>query len=341
MLILQQPAADETVSGHFLDVKGLAFAPSGIESVTVQIGTSINSAAHGLFRADVAKTFPKQILLANSGFFCRLTRQKLAKIRKKANDRQVVLSILARARNGETAKLDRELRLEPTVLTNGSSKFAADASLMLNVDLAALSPKGVLKVSGWAISATQIQSIAIYADSELIGNPKIGLPRTDVAHAWPAYANALHSGFSLLTNVRKLSVAPDKIKVVAVDTAGQSRAVNSTVQKSKTSSASTPNEITQTYCDEAILTESGSLRLSGWAIATAGVASIKVFFDGNFIGDAAYGQDRQDVEKKFPTVIGSTKSGFNFESQVKRSEIGTEWRVRTRNGFTRWSATTE
>src|SRR6185437_5693167 len=71
--------------------------------------------------------------------------------------------------------------------------------------------------------------------------------------------------------------------------------------------------------DEPVLVEggalaivSGELRIAGWALHSAGIASIEVHMDGELAGAAYHGMPRPDVAAANPGVAGAADCGYLF-----------------------------
>nr|WP_294509934.1 glycosyltransferase family 9 protein [uncultured Rhodopila sp.] len=80
------------------------------------------------------------------------------------------------------------------------------------------------------------------------------------------------------------------------------------------------------YCDEAQLGGDGTLSLNGWAVSGAGIARVRVLLDGEEVGLAAYGFERPDVGRTFPSIPAGHLSGFRFERKI-RDRISGEYQV--------------
>lgn len=70
------------------------------------------------------------------------------------------------------------------------------------------------------------------------------------------------------------------------------------------------------FCDTAVLTSDGHLRLSGWAVCAIGVAQVRVLLDDQVVGLASYGHDRPDVGAAFPDIAHAGLSGFRFDQNI-------------------------
>lgn len=67
---------------------------------------------------------------------------------------------------------------------------------------------------------------------------------------------------------------------------------------------------------------SGIGNLRGWAIANEGVDRVEILIDGEPFQDAPYGGSRGDVGGAFPTVPGSSRSGFSLAFNYNSLDAG-------------------
>ena len=79
---------------------------------------------------------------------------------------------------------------------------------MLYVERAALDDSGHVSWSGWAISRTAMVSVQVFVDDQKVIPAQLGGRRDDVATAFPAYANARMSGFSLASDMSPRRIGP-------------------------------------------------------------------------------------------------------------------------------------
>jgi ADP-heptose:LPS heptosyltransferase/GT2 family glycosyltransferase len=70
------------------------------------------------------------------------------------------------------------------------------------------------------------------------------------------------------------------------------------------------------YVERAALDDGGQLLVHGWAIALSPVDAVEVFLDGERIGDAQLGGQRDDVGAAFPVYPSAGRSGFTLSEQI-------------------------
>ncbi len=78
----------------------------------------------------------------------------------------------------------------------------------------------IRNVRGWAVAPTEIRSIELFVDGELHGSIPMGALRNDVAEAFPGYAGAAKSGFSMIYNYGNLDQGHHRFTVRAIDADG-------------------------------------------------------------------------------------------------------------------------
>ncbi len=70
-----------------------------------------------------------------------------------------------------------------------------------------------------------------------------------------------------------------------------------------------------------------SLEISGWAVSNKTIELIEIYFEGQFLGNARYGQARPDVALAYPSVQKSGCSGFTFVHELKGLKDGRTYGV--------------
>lgn len=66
----------------------------------------------------------------------------------------------------------------------------------------------------------------------------------------------------------------------------------------------------------------GLIDLTGWALDSDGVASVRIFVDGRFIGIAAYGFPRPEITSEYPGFPDSTAPGWVFSLNTTQFSDG-------------------
>lgn len=89
------------------------------------------------------------------------------------------------------------------------------------LDNSAANPSGVLPVVGWALDDSRVDHIDIYVDGAIERQAVTGIPRADVAAAYPDDPTAIVSGWILNIDSTRMANGVHEISVKAVDDQGQ------------------------------------------------------------------------------------------------------------------------
>ena len=75
--------------------------------------------------------------------------------------------------------------------TNVPAKGESRRLIFVHSDDATLCTNGELLVSGWAVCAVGVGAVALHLNGEFVGDAVLGLPRPDVAEAYPEFPGPL------------------------------------------------------------------------------------------------------------------------------------------------------
>ena len=188
----------------------------------------------------------------------------------------------------------------------------------------------VINGSGWAIAPADVIEVAVLLDEAVLAQARYGLPRPDIARRFPHYRHVEHCGFAFTVELPAGAVLTAESQlVVAVRTArGDSGrrgvrlrppaevAAGKTGRLKLVADPSAAREMRMSIDEPVLAGEaaaaavSGALRVSGWAVAPTGVASVSVACDGVALGQAHTGMRHEDVGMAFPDHPGSLLAGF-------------------------------
>jgi len=76
---------------------------------------------------------------------------------------------------------------------------------------------------GWALSESEIESVAVYLDRTLAGFATLGVSRPDVQKASPAFPGAAESGWQLDFDVTGMKPGPHELEIQARSRRGATR----------------------------------------------------------------------------------------------------------------------
>ena len=94
------------------------------------------------------------------------------------------------------------------------------APIVLFIERAALDSSGFLQFIGWVLALGTVVAIQVFAGEERISLPRLGLRRDDVGSVFPAYPNALYSGFTLSTPLTGIARQATSLRVQAITADG-------------------------------------------------------------------------------------------------------------------------
>ncbi len=288
--------------------------------------------------------------------------------------RACTLTMTATARSGNAHQESFNLSVNPAKAvalisgpTRPSEEYArSHPPVLLYVERAALDDGGQLLVHGWAVSLTSVVTVQVFLDEDRVGAALIGGQRDDVGTAFPVYANASTSGFTLSKRAHVLPESTSLVRVQAISLDGclheivlpleRTRALPEQPATDSPASLASPAssqlseppvpEVTRPepahdprreirfFCDEVDLDASGDLRVAGWAVCGIGVASITLDLDGQEAGQADLGLLRTDVGEEYRDIPMARYSGFRFARRLGELPLGEHTlRIVLRNGL--------
>lgn len=339
LLVIERPLPNHFVRASKIVIEGFALARAEIDEITVEIGEVVQTAVYGIHRDDLARRHPSHPALARSGFSCEIDRNLVAAAATTAGREVITFTVTVRDRYGEQRKVESSFVLSsPDGARAGfqADERLPDTAMILQVDEKFVDRRGLLRVSGWAVALSPIETVSVYLGMELIGSAELGLARDDVALTWTQFPNADKSGFLFVTDATAFlpdepqNRSPRHISIVARAAGGVARQQSFPLELPRDVQRRKPQEFNEFYCDDAGLTSAGSLSMTGWAASSVGIEKIRVMFENDLVGLAEHGLERPDVGNRFPTIAGSRKSGFSFSANIDpaKLKVGHEYTVR-------------
>ncbi len=199
---------------------------------------------------------------------------------------------------------------------------AADAGfILITVDQPKpgekLHPGALLNGAGWAIAPEDIAEIAVTLDDLVLTYARYGLPRPDVARNFPHYRHVDHCGFAFSAQVPEDAVitATSQIGIVVKTVNGQTgrRGVRVVPPAPPAGQITWPIRL---FVEDVRVDGAADLRLRGWALSRARVASIAVFLGETRLGDAEHGLARPDIAEIYTDYPDARQSGFVFAASL-------------------------
>jgi ADP-heptose:LPS heptosyltransferase/GT2 family glycosyltransferase len=178
-------------------------------------------------------------------------------------------------------------------------------------------PGSMLNGAGWAIAPADIAEVTVLLDETELAPARYGLPRPDVARNFPHYRHVDHCGFAFAVQVPAGAVitANSQLNVVVRTLTGQTgkRGVRIAPPAPAAGQSAWPLRLA---VEDARVDAGGYLRLRGWALSRAGIASIAVYLGEARLGEADHGLDRPAIAAQHPDYPDAGRSGFVFGASL-------------------------
>ncbi|MGA7615678.1 MAG: Ig-like domain-containing protein [Thermoanaerobaculia bacterium] len=331
-------------------VSGWVTDTDGIDHVDVLVDDlNLQGAVYGDARPDVSNSFPDFPAAMFSGFvaFVDTTRIQdgVHTLSIRATDRQGLSRVIGK-RNIQVYNTENQLRpfghvdqpLRDAVLYGNCASAAPPIS-----PVPASPGNHITPVTGWTLDLGhradlgRVSYVELMVDgvpwysSDQCGYYKdfggfvncYGLPRFDVARLYPNYPDSPRSGFMFTLDVATLMTmgVPAGHHTLKVRVGDQEQTfadipdtsgipVFFTCTNSEFFDFASLGYIDFPHSMDYV---KGTIDLTGWAIdENAGVRTVKIIIDGNYIGNAQYGMVRTDVQSAYPFINGSKTAGWRF-----------------------------
>jgi len=273
-------------------------------------GERIGDAEFGRVRTDIERTYPDYPNSRFSGF------RLIADVSHYGAGKKTV-SIEAVARSGLAARAATEVEISENLIPRPA---AGDAGFRHHLDDVVLTTAGRLALRGWVVSPSPVTTILLELDGTPVGHAKLGLERPDLGNLFPTLPHARQPGFAFDAQLGK-PLAGKHLLVLQIGCAD-----GETHEEQIPLTASEPRQLwgateadpnLMLNLDEPLLIGRvaatpvrGSLQISGWALARAGVAAIEIGLDGAPLTLADYGLRRLDVQAALPDWEDALASGY-------------------------------
>jgi len=344
--------AGVTNASNSFPVSGWVSDTDGITRVEVLVdGGILQGAMYGDPRPDVAASYPDFAAAMFSGWVANIDTTRIENgihlLEVRAVDRLGMSNMLGRRQiqviNNDSFLAPFGYLDEPqrdAVLYGTCSNTPIIVSPIVRINGAHLTP-----VRGWALDLGTRRDVGRVSYAELLIDGVrwlstddcglvlgkfancYGLPRYDVARYYPTYPDAPRAGFLFTLDVGALmsnGVRPGNhtMHIRVGDREGTFADLPNhdgipvffqCADANQGFPASGFVEFPQTFDFVG-----GDVVFRGWALGDLGVASVEVIIDGNFVGAAAYGFPRFDVEEQYPHVFNSRFSGWMFTFDTRR-----------------------
>ncbi len=296
LIALDNPV--EMVGNSNILVSGWALNKSGIKNVEVYVdGKLVDNAIINLPRPDVLNAFKGYVGADKSGYSLKINRA--------ISEGNHIISVKSIANNGETLIITRKIN---------AIKLAN--SMAMDVPVAGEKIDSEIIVKGWALNPSGVKQVKILVDGVYAGDAEYGLSRPDVKNAFPIHTNSSESGYSLNVSINRFKAGEHTITAEAIGMDGSATKITKKINIEKLKPISTIDFPS----DKSV--EKEKLTISGWTLNDSGISKVKVFIDGNYIGDAKHNLSRPDVKRVFPKYKYATDSGYSLDYDSSKLSIG-------------------
>ena len=303
---LESPSNSEIITNGKLRIKGWALHAFGIKEIKVLVDKSqVATISTGLSRPDVNSTYPGYFNGDVSGFDQTIDISGLG-----TGDKTVEVIIVAR--NGETQSYKRNIVIKEQNVNLPKLNNLEEPSNNKIIT------NGKLTIKGWALDQSGVKEVRVSVDGKDFGNVNYGTTRTDVNKVYPGYPSGNNAGFEGTIDISNLTSGNKKVVVQITSNDGSIQKIERTIKVEKLESKSwldNPNNNS---------ISSGTLRVSGWALASSGVKEVRVYVDGKDLGTVNYGTTRTDVNNAYPGYPSGNNAGFEGSVNLSNISAGTK-----------------
>ncbi|HEX2120319.1 MAG TPA: hypothetical protein VHL59_01635 [Thermoanaerobaculia bacterium] len=343
-------AGVHNAAGSF-PVSGWAADTDGVSRVEVLMdGGILQSAMYGDARPDVAASYPDHAAAMFSGWIANIDTTRLENgvhlLEVRAVDRLGMSNLIGRR---QVQVINNDLFLAPFGYLDEPQRDAVLFGTCSTEPILVSPPVRPLvhltPVRGWALDLSVRRDLGRVSYAELLIDGSrwlstddcgvvlgrfancYGLPRFDVARHYPTYPDAPRAGFLFTLDVGAL---------MSLGVRPGNHTLHVRVGDREQTFADLPNhdgipvffqcasaqegfasigfiEFPQTFDFVG-----GDVVFRGWALNEDSVAAVEVIVDGNFVGTAAYGFPRPDIQDANPHIFNSRFSGWMFTMDTRR-----------------------
>lgn len=296
--IIDSPRQNSTLQG-VINVRGWYLDANGVGKVEAFVdGRIVGRARYGLPRTDVARVYPKYHN-RNAGYQYTLDTRKLS--------------------TGRHTLLIRETGTKgnQSIVTRTIDVRVAPAYGVMDAPHQNAAVQGIINIRGWYLSINGVRQVDVLVDGKAAGRAVYGLPRPDVAGAYPNYNNR-NPGYQYALDTKKLTNGRHTLSVRTTEGSGKQSTVTRAVNVSNSSSTPVRGIIDSPANNAAV---QGTVNIRGWYLSGSGINKVEVYVDGKIAGRAAYGLSRPDVAKAYPDYK-NRNAGYQYALDTKKLTNG-------------------
>jgi hypothetical protein len=293
-----------TISGWAIDDRSPLYEAVSIAVDGITLGGPVS---YGLPRQDVCNVYSGGLACPNVGWSFLLDTASLSD-----GSHTVTVTVRGTKRQSASTKIN---------VANGNTSAS---SYRVYIDQpTANSPalRGNARVSGWAIVASGFQpSIIVYVDDIQAAAFPFFEPRPDVCAVFPMANNCPYVGWSVNVDTTPFADGAHTLKVVAMSSVFGTGFVTTPIAIDN-SIVIDPMHLTIDGSANGNL--SGTVNLWGWAVSDdAAIATVAVSIDGAALGNASYGDSRNDVCSIYVNRLSCPNVGWHLAVDTTKLSNG-------------------
>lgn len=280
---------DNVDNAKNLIVHGWALTHYGISKINTYVDDKlIGSTTTNIQRNDVASLYPQYPNSLNSGFYGSFSLQTVP-----IGKHNVTLEFVGA--DNSTSKITREITISKV------QPYTNIDYLTQNLK----SGKVFINLSGWAVNASGVEKINIYADNKFVGNAQLGISRPDVGTIYPGHTESIKSGFYFTYDITSEVKGQKNIVIEVVGKDGSISKKESTINTFEPQ-----NILCIDYTNVDSLINGRKITVGGWALHKAGVKQINFYQNEKLLGSTVPNIERRDVDNIYPGYPGGIQSGY-------------------------------
>nr|WP_279290131.1 Ig-like domain-containing protein [Clostridium cibarium] len=298
---IDYPGYGESIDGSTLSLGGWVLNATGIKEVNVYIDDVLLGKANtGISRPDVKTVYPQYKNADKSGYNANIDIRDIKGGVRKLRVEQV-------GNDGSKSSVSININInKPTPIECIDTPISEQS----------ISGK-TLKISGWALNPSGVSKVEIYVDGKYKGVAQLGISRTDVAKAFPRYANGDKSGYSATVDIN--DVAPGR-KTVEVRQYGNDGGTHFSLVSVNIQKKNPMVNIDSPSNNR--VEQSDSLYVGGWTLNESGISKINVYVDDNKVASPTLTMNRPDVIAAFPGYQTSQLCGYQLSIGISNLAVG-------------------
>ena len=193
---------------------------------------------------------------------------------------------------------------------------AASSGVRGTIEAAVVNDRGILRAAGWLVSLVPVESVHVFLGELGFGEAQCGIARDDVAAHWPEYPNAGHAGFLLRREVPEAALAESELRLVVTTRDGVDHHLSAPLRRPERVQRQRAEPLANLACEEALLAADGEFFVKGWAVASSGVADIRIELDEVPVATITPNEQRPDVGNRYPDLPDAARAGFRLRRRL-------------------------